>query len=102
MGSAQLVERRTLGGLCLSLGRDLDRGVLDGVLNVVFRRVGLERDRVDQSHAGWGSDTARSASRERGGAPSVTGVLTWRSLAPRCGTRDLHGCAHARTNRPGG
>ena len=32
------------------------------------------------------------------GAPASSLAIA----APRCGTRDLHGCAHARTNRPGG
>ena len=45
--------------------------VLGGGLQGVNDVVRLERDRVDQSHAGWGSDTARSAARERGRRGSI-------------------------------
>ena len=82
LGQAQLVEgragraRRGLGGVlrwwCSR------RAVLSDVLG----RVGLERDRVDQSHAGWGSDTARSASRGKGGRGRCAGVLTGDHLRP--------------------
>ncbi len=57
LGQAQLAEGGT--------GRRLGDGVDGGVLNGVLGGVRLEGDRVDHGHAGWGSDTARSAARER-------------------------------------
>ena len=64
--------------------------------------------RVDSNETGWTTVM-------RGGAPIQLGARPveeegarpsrrphWRSVAPRYGTRDLHGCAHAQTYRPGG
>ncbi len=65
LGQAQLTERRAC-----RLRRGLAGGAFRGGDDVVR----LERDRVNHSHAGWGSDTARSASREKGGRRG-TGVL---------------------------